>query len=106
MKKKEPKTTVLGQDLIEAAKAMVAHARGEEWTKDFITTTYMVPDKMNVKKIRTHIKLTQEQFAKLIGASVHAIRHWENGRRKPEGPARRLLQVLQANPRAVLDALG
>ena len=68
--------------------------------------TYTVPDNVNVKNIRTSLHLTQEQFANLIGASVHAVRHWEKGHRTPDGTARTLLCVLQDNPRAVLDTLG
>lgn len=105
-KKSDDDITPLGQELIEAAEAMLAHSRGEEWTKDFKTTTYTVPDSVDVKQIRTSMHLTQEQFAHFIGASVHAVRHWENGRRTPDGTARTLLCVLQSNPHAVLDALG
>ena len=105
-KKTNTPLTEMESDLIEAAEAMLAHSRGEEWTKDFKTTTYTVPDEVDVKDIRSSMHLTQEQFANFIGASVHAVRHWENGRRTPDGTARTLLCVLKSNPHAVLDALG
>ncbi|MCB2082321.1 MAG: helix-turn-helix domain-containing protein [Hyphomicrobiales bacterium] len=101
--KQNQEVTPLGQELIQAAEAMVAHARGEI---ELPTHHYTIPDEVDVKEIRTSMHLTQEQFAHFIGASVHAVRHWENGRRKPDGTARTLLHVLQNNPRAVLDALG
>jgi len=59
----------------------------------------------DVKKIRASLKLTQEQFAQMIGVSVGTLRNWEQGRRKPEGPARALLLVAARNPRAVAKAL-
>ncbi len=65
-----------------------------------------VPATVDVKQIRTAMNLTQQQFADHIGASVHAVRHWENGRRTPAGTARTLLCVLRNDPNAVLDALG
>lgn len=93
----------LEKDLLEAAEEMLAHARGEI---ELPTYYYTVPEAVDVKEIRNNLHLTQEQFAHFIGASVHAVRHWENGRRTPDGTARTLLHVLQRNPRAVLDALG
>ncbi len=102
-KKNDDTITPLGQELIEAAQEMLAHSRGEV---ELPTYYYTVPEEVNVKEIRSNLHLTQEQFAHFIGASVHAVRHWENGRRKPDGTARTLLCVLQSNPRAVLDALG
>ncbi len=101
-KKQNAELSELEMDLLEAANAMLAHARGET---EFLTHNYTIPDTVDVKKIRSSMHLTQEQFAHFIGASVHAVRHWENGRRTPDGTARTLLYVLQNNPRAVLKAL-
>jgi putative transcriptional regulator len=41
----------------------------------------------------------------MIGISTATLQNWEQGRRKPEGPARALLQVAMNNPMAVKDAL-
>ena len=102
-KKIEEDITPLGQELIDAAEEMLAHSRGEI---EVPTYQYSIPDEVDVKEIRSSLHLTQKQFASFIGASVHAVRHWENGRRTPDGTARTLLCVLQNNPHAVLDALG
>lgn len=102
-KKSADALTPLGEELIEAAEEMLAHSRGEIRLP---TYHYTIPEAVDVRGIRTSMHLTQKQFASFIGASVHAVRHWENGRRKPDGTARTLLCVLQSNPRAVLDALG
>ena len=56
-----------------------------------------------VKKIRARYGLSQEKFAILIGISTATLRNWEQGRRKPEGPARILLQVAAKHPDALLD---
>ena len=42
----------------------------------------------------------------MIGVSVATLQNWEQGRRKPEGPARALLRVAAKNPQAVMEALG
>ena len=60
----------------------------------------------DIKKIRASLRLTQEQFAQMIGVSVGTLRNWEQGRRMPEGPARALLLVAAKNPRAVAEALN
>ncbi len=102
-KKNDDAITPFGRELIEAAEEMLAHSRGEI---ELPTYYYSIPDEVDVKEIRANLHLTQEQFAHFIGASVHAVRHWENGRRTPDGTARTLLHVLQHNPHAVLAALG
>ena len=59
----------------------------------------------DVPQIRHHLGLTQEQFAALLGISIATLRNWEQGRRKPEGPARVLLCVAAKYPKAVLDTV-
>lgn len=57
----------------------------------------------NPKKIRSNMKLTQEQFATLMNISVHTLRNWEQGRRHPEGPARVLLNVANNHPEVLME---
>lgn len=61
---------------------------------------------VDVKAIRQRLGKSQAEFARLIGVSVATLQNWEQGRRRPEGPARALLQVAAANPEAVAAALG
>ena len=60
-------------------------------------------DETEVKKIREQYGLTQDKFALLMGISTATLRNWEQGRRKPEGTARVLLQVAERHPEALLD---
>ena len=60
----------------------------------------------DVRKIRTKLGLSQSEFALLIGVSVATLQNWEQGRRRPEGPARALLRIAAKHPDAVLEALG
>jgi len=64
-----------------------------------------VPDEVDVKSIRTRLKMTQLKFSDTFGFSLDAIKHWEGGRRTPEAPARTLLMVIDKNPVAVIKAL-
>lgn len=59
----------------------------------------------DVKGLRDSFRLSQVDFAALLGISVKTLRNWEQGRRRPEGPARVLLQVAAKHPEAVWDAV-
>ena len=65
-----------------------------------------VPKKVDVKKIRTRLGLSQETFARTYGFALSAVRDWEQGRRQPERSARILLKVVEKEPDAVTRALG
>ena len=58
-----------------------------------------------IKIVRENLNVSQNEFALMIGVSVRTLQNWEQGRRKPEGPAKALLRIASRNPSAVLDAL-
>lgn len=62
-------------------------------------------DPLKIKDVRMKLKKSQMEFAYMIGVSPHTLRNWEQGRRKPDGPALALLKVAAKNPKAVLEAL-
>ncbi len=61
---------------------------------------------LDVKSIRAQYKLSQREFATMLGISVKTLRNWEQGRRAPEGPARVLLLVAAKHPEAIWDVVG
>lgn len=67
------------------------------------TTRSDTPD---VKAIRNKLGKSQSEFALMIGVSTDTLQNWEQGRRRPDGPARALLRVAAANPKAVARALS
>ena len=67
-------------------------------------TTEFRPE--DVRAIRTQLQKSQQEFALMIGVSVATLQNWEQGRRRPEGPARALLRVAAKNPQAVARALA
>lgn len=81
-----------------------AHARGQRSLGR--KTLVNVPIDINVRAIRERLKLSQQEFAFRYGFSLGTLRHWEQGQRRPEGPARTLLKVIDRNPRAVERALA
>jgi putative transcriptional regulator len=64
-----------------------------------------IPEAIDVRAIRGRLDLTQQEFAISFGFSVNTVRHWEQGRRAPEGPARAYLLVIDREPEAVRKAL-
>ena len=65
-----------------------------------------VPEKVDVKRIRTRLGLSQASFAATYGFAVSAVRDWEQGRRRPERSARILLKIVEKEPEAITRALA
>ena len=58
-----------------------------------------------IKMVREKLRVSQKEFAMMIGVSTRTLQNWEQGRRKPVGPAKALLKIAAKNPKAVLEAL-
>jgi putative transcriptional regulator len=61
---------------------------------------------IDIRKLRESVHVSQAEFAKMIGVSKDTLQNWEQGRRRPRGPAKALLRVFEKNPKAVVRALG
>lgn len=59
----------------------------------------------DIAALRRFVGLTQVEFARAIEISVHTLRNWEQGRRKPEGPAIALLRIAARHPRIIRENL-
>jgi putative transcriptional regulator len=58
---------------------------------------------LEVKAIRSKLRLSQREFAGLLGISDATLKNWEQGRVQPDGAARVLLHVVARNPQAVFE---
>lgn len=94
----------LFEQLLESVKEMKAIDAGRlkpgRVTRGENIVASVVPD---VAKLRAHFRLSQAKFAALLGISVNTLQNWEQGRRRPHGPANVLLRVAEAHPEALLD---
>ncbi|MDQ2070156.1 NadS family protein [Natronospira bacteriovora] len=63
-------------------------------------------DPVDVAAVRRQLKLTQDEFAALIGVPVGTLRNWEQNRRQPRGPALALLHAVRNDPEHVFRALS
>ena len=52
----------------------------------------------DIKQIRKRVGLSQSIFASSLGVSKKTVEAWERWRNAPEGPSRRLLQLIRDNP--------
>lgn len=59
----------------------------------------------DISALRRFVGLTQTQFARAMGISVHTLRNWEQGRRHPDGPALALLRIAARHPRIIRENL-
>ena len=86
-KPKNPKEPETGEELalllLESVKEMNAGKVGR-------STTFAANE---VASARLKTGLTQSDFAKAMNISARTLQEWEQGRRKPSGPAQALLQI-------------
>ena len=81
----------------------LAHAKGEDVGARVHRVEVPEPD---VAAIRARAGLSQAEFARSIGVAIGTLRGWEQGRRRPDGPARVLLALIEKRPRIVQDELS
>lgn len=90
----------LFKDLVRSLKQARAIARG----KAKPSRVFRV-DAPHVRAIRERTRLSQAEFARLLGVSVRTLQNWEQARRRPTGPAAALLKVVAREPEAAVRAL-
>jgi len=96
--------------LTESLSEALGHAQGKITLK---SETLEIPKeppnyaKTKIKKIRENkLKVSQPVFAMLLGCSASCVRSWERGENKPDGIARRLLQLIENNPEYFLEMIS
>lgn len=89
----------LFDELLQSVKEAAAIERG----KAKPSRAFKVKTGNDVVRVRNRLGLSQNKFARLLGISENTLQNWEQGRRKPAGPAKVLLKVAARHPRAVLE---
>src|SRR5436190_19432092 len=92
----------VGQEIITSLKEAIAWAGGED--VPVRVTTVEVPT-TDVRAVRRKLGLSQSEFAAKFGFQPATLKNWEQGRTRPDGPARVLLAVIARHPEAVEDVL-
>ena len=105
------KRVSLGQRLVASAQEAVSIARGEmapaRVTRHTVAGTKVDPPPQygprRIRRIRDQMDLSQPLFAAALNVSAETIRAWEQGKREPDGPTLRLLQVAEEHPGVFLE---
>ena len=90
----------LFDELLQSVKEAAAIEKG----KAKPSRTLEVKTANDVVRVRTKLGLSQTKFARLLGISEDTLQNWEQGRRRPAGPAKVLLKVAARHPEVILEA--
>lgn len=60
----------------------------------------------DIKQVRESVKVTQTEFAHLIGVNVRTLQNWEQKRSRPRGAAHALLRLVASDPKRALRTLA
>jgi putative transcriptional regulator len=88
-------------DLLESVRDAGRVLRGEAVEGVRITEI----EAQDIKALREAAHVSQAEFARLIGVSRRTLENWEQKRTVPSGPAKALLKIVSADPRAAIRAL-
>ena len=91
----------LFDELLKSVNEAVSIERGQAKA----SRTFEVKTGNDVARVRHRLGLSQHKFARLLGISENTLQNWEQGRRKPAGPARILLRVAARHPEAILEVV-
>ncbi|MBT4089206.1 MAG: helix-turn-helix domain-containing protein [Deltaproteobacteria bacterium] len=88
----------IGAEILEGLNEIKSFKKGKVQL-----VTRKLKDPPNAKDIRDKLSLSQENFSALLGVRKRTLQEWEQGRRKPNGPARALLRVANDHPKVFLS---
>ena len=88
----------IGQEILDGIQDIKKYKAGEGKLR---TRTLQEPS--SPQAIRAKLNLSQAAFAGLMGVSLRTVQEWEQGRRKPSGPAEALLRIADQRPDVFLD---
>jgi len=88
----------IGQEILEGIRDIKAYKAGKK-----VLRVHSLKDPAAPKVIRNKLRLSQSAFAGLMGVSLRTVQDWEQGRRKPSGPAIALLRIAEQKPEVFLE---
>lgn len=64
---------------------------------------FHVNPESSIVRVRGRLGLSQSKFAAILGISADTLQNWEQGRRRPTGPAKVLLRIASKHPEVLLE---
>ena len=88
----------IGMEILEGIREIKAFKAGKLQLR-----THQLKHPAPPQKIRARLQLSQAAFAGLMGVSLRTVQDWEQGRRKPSGPAEALLRIADQHPEVFMN---
>jgi putative transcriptional regulator len=85
----------VGESVIQGLKEAISWTRGEN---ESVRVTRVQVPRVDVRKVRLKMELSQAEFAAKFGFPPATLRNWEQGRSRPDAPTRVLLAVIAKTP--------
>ena len=83
----------IGAEILDGIREIKAYKAGKA-----VLRTHKLKRPAAPQRIRARLQLSQSAFAGLMGVSLRTVQDWEQGRRKPSGPAEALLRIAEQHP--------
>ncbi len=83
----------IGNEILESVQEIKAYKTGKGNLR-----THTLKEPASPSLIRKNLNLSQSAFAGMMGVSLRTVQDWEQGRRKPSGPAEALLRIAEQKP--------
>ena len=97
----QPRRSAFATGLVASLTDAANFVRGDE--HGCRTTEVRVPD---VKSVREHQGMTQQQFSRTYHIPLATLKNWEQGRRDPDSTISAYMQVIAARPALVQKILS
>jgi len=91
------------KELFEALKQSLREAERIKRGAMKPSRVFKINPKNDIVRVRGRLGLSQSEFADVLGISADTLQNWEQGRRRPTGPAKVLLKIATRYPRVLLD---
>jgi putative transcriptional regulator len=88
----------VGSEILEGLRDIKAYKAGKK-----VLRVHSLKQPAPPRVIRVKLRLSQSAFAGLMGVSLRTVQDWEQGRRKPSGPAVALLRIAEQKPEVFLQ---
>lgn len=66
---------------------------------------FSINPESDIVRLRGKLGVSQPEFAAILGISADTLQNWEQGRRRPTGPAKVLLKIAVKHPELLLEVV-
>jgi putative transcriptional regulator len=96
----------VARDILAGLEDALAYARGDETRGRVAQPSQNALPDIDVARIRKETGLSQAEFALAFRISIGTLKGWEQGRRRPDGPALVLLSAIRKDPKTMVRLIA